>query len=527
MRLLFQGNSIDDFYRITMRLTKKLFFALLAAALLLSGCRFQESTSSPQSVASAQPDIDPKAYAATRGTKTVVLFRLPSIFSDGMILQRQQPIHIYGEARNGQPVTAALSTGDTMAAEAAGTAAPENGSFILSLPPMEAGTGYTLTVTCGDDARVFRDVSIGEVFLCGGQSNMQLTMDDTVWYGDYYTSRIPSYPDNPAIKQFLVELDGSDVPKFDCRSEGWTPAVSSNLPRFAPLAYFFAGQVQEALQVPVGLVMSSAGGSPIQTWYKKEDQLADTDTDGMFYAQRGHQYNAMIAPLMPYSFSAVLWYQGESNASYDDPVKYAAQQQELVASWRRELWDPTIPFYIAELAGWNDDRFALLRESQRIGAEAMENVHLISNSDLGDPVDIHPRTKDILARRFANAYLALEHDMSLPYLAPIPLDIAVEEEQVVITFANVYDGLKTTDGSEKVAAFQLAGADGRYYPADAVLAASDKVIVTCQEVPSPATVRFSFKGYCQNNLTNSAGIAPYPFRTDTVVLDCPGIVLNN
>jgi hypothetical protein len=459
------------------------------------------------------PVIDSEAYAASKAEGTVDMLELPSIFSDGMILQRNAPIHIYGRAINGNAVKATLS--GPGAEDAAGeiTASDTNGYFVITLPRREAGAGFTLTVESGEETLTCGDVSIGEVFLCSGQSNMYLPMGDRSYYKDYFIDRRPLYEANTSVKQFRMSVGESDEPLFSSLSEssGWRVASDNNFLKFSPLPYFFAIEVQKQLNVPVGIVISAANGAPIQAFITKEDQEVE-GVKSYYEDRKALYYNHMIAPLFPYSYSAVLWYQGESNAGASDG--YDILQQRLVDSWRRELYAPDLPFYIAELAGWGDDRYAEVRELQFSAAEKQDNVHVISNSDLGDKIDNHPRQKDELGRRFALAYLGISQSMDVPYKAPALKEFKAHGSKMTVVFDNVYGGLKTSDGEEEVKGFLLAGTDGIFYIANGRIISSDTVELTSPDVDSPVNVRFAYKGYMEINLLGGSGICPLQFRTD-------------
>lgn len=465
--------------------------------------------------------IDPIGYSKTKGEWDVTGLSLPSIFNDGMILQRDQAIHVYGESTNGTEVTVDFNS-HTYTAQAS----PVNGSFIVTIPPCPAGRGFTMTVSGDGTVITFTDILVGDVFLCGGQSNMQLTMDDAEWYGDFYTSRFAGFDDNPDIRQLLVEFGGSAEVQFDCSTIGWKAAAKETFKKFAPLAYLFADKLQNELDIPVGLVMCSAGGSAIQLWMPAGDQVYEGDSESIFYEQKALLYNSMLAPVLPYSYASVLWYQGEANASYDKTGTYEILLPKLIGSWRRELYDAAMPFYVMELAGYSDDRFALLREEQRNVCDAMDQVYLIPNFDLGSATDIHPKTKDVLADRIMRTYLATKLGHNTPYRAPVLAGTDFSSGAATLTFSNVYDGLKAD--SAEVTGFMLAGSDGVYHKAGAVITGKDKVKVTCSDVPLPVTVRYCFKGFTEDgNLYNSADIPPYPFRTDTFILQCSGTVLTN
>lgn len=433
---------------------------LTVVFLSLAGCNpvnSKESSLAGDPV-TEEPVTDPAVCTASKGVKTVPDIKLPSIFSTSMIFARNMPINVYGEAPNGTDVTVELSSNEGKPIVRKTTASAENGSFIVSFPATRAGTGYIMTVKNGEKTLTYTDVSVGEVFLCGGQSNMRLQMGDTTYYKQYYKDLFSTFTDTTDIRQFVVEVDNADEPKTDCSSVGWRPATSKYVERFSPLTYFFALRVHEELDVPVGIVQCAVNGSPIESWMPAEVQDSVTHSDST-----GVNYNAMVAPLMPYSYTAVLWYQGESNAT-SSAFRYGDQLCRLITHWRNDLYAPDIPFYVAELAGWRDDRYAAVREQQRAAADSMNKIYLIANTDLGDRVDNHPRTKEELARRFALAFFSTYHGIDTAYQAPTLKSARPENRKMIVTFDHVYHGLKTKDGGPDVNCFQLAGSDGIYYP---------------------------------------------------------------
>ncbi|MBQ8683589.1 MAG: hypothetical protein IJ518_03615 [Clostridia bacterium] len=450
-------------------------------------------------------EVSVEQFSKNRGEWDVDSILLSNIFTDGVVLQREQGIRVFGEAPNGQPVTVALGE-DTVTV----TADAENGGFIATLPPRKAATGLTLTVTSGEETVTVKDVCVGDVFLCGGQSNMQLTMDDTEWYGDFYLSQFKDYQDDPLLRQYLVEFGASTTPQLDSISVGWVEAKAETFKKFAPLAYLFACQLrQREGDIPVGLVMCSAGGSAIQLWMPEADQVSDGDSDSQFYSQRAQLYNNMVAPLMPYTVSAVLWYQGCANATYDKEGVYELLLERLISSWRRELYSDTVPFYVIELAGWNDRRFVTLRQNQRTVSDKLDNVFLIANYDLGHPSNIHPTTKDVLAVRLANAYRATRWYEACEWQAPRLDTVAVADGKATVTFTYVYDGLKE---EQALNGFAVCDENGAWYDAQATVSGKDTVTVWCDEVATPTGVKYAQLGYLADvNAYNSADLPVLPF----------------
>ena len=491
--------------------------ALAAASVLLltafAGCTGGKDTSGSGDISDTEErtdysnyvEVSVEQFSKNRGEWNVDSIMLSNLFTDGVVLQRRQGIRVFGEAPNGQPVTVKLGE-DTVTVNAD----EKNGGFIVTLPPREAATGLTLTVISGEETVTVQDVCVGDVFLCGGQSNMQLTMDDTEWYGDFYLSQFKDFQDDPLLRQYLVDFGASTTPQLDSLSLGWVEANANTFKKFAPLAYLFACQLrQREGNVPVGLVMCSAGGSAIQLWMPEADQVFDGDSDSQFYSQRAQLYNNMAAPLMPYTVSAVLWYQGCANATYDKEGTYAYLLEQLIKSWRRELCNETVPFYVIELAGWNDRRFATLRQDQRKVSDKLDNVFLIANYDLGHPSNIHPTTKDVLAVRLADAYRATRWYEDRAWQAPRLEKAEVSDGKVILTFAHVYDGLKA---EEALNGFAVCDAEGVWRDASAAVSGKNTVTVWCDAVSAPVGVKYAQLGYMADvNAYNSADLPILPF----------------
>lgn len=463
--------------------------------------------------------------------------RLPGIISDHMLLQRDAPVRIFGRADPGEAVTVAFR------GQTARTTADALGRWEAWLSPMKAGTAGDMTIS-GRNTITVADVLVGDVWVGSGQSNMQWA----VRQADNAEKEIAA-AQFPQIRLFYVPRKTSPVPVEDVDAK-WVVCSPQTVRDFSAVLYYFGRQMHQDLKVPMGLVHSSWGGTPIGSWISGrslaanarleplltawENTIAQYPTATTRYEQNlkkweaagskgprpqppagpGHQhepatlYNAMIAPLLKYTIKGALWYQGESEAARAHGHVYDEAMVTLVQEWRRAFGQGDFPFYWVQLANFGNapknGHWMRVQEAQ-VKATALRHTGVVVTTDIGNPTDIHPTNKQDVGRRLA---LLAQHKGA----SPLYRQHTREGSAIRIWFDHAGGSLKTR-GEGPVTGFQIAGADGKYVAADAKIDGVT-VVVSSTEVPNPQSVRYAWDYNPDANLVNALGLPASLFRTN-------------
>jgi sialate O-acetylesterase len=431
---------------------------------------------------------------------------MPAVFSDNMVLQQKSEIKLWGWAKPGEPIrlTAGWLNGNPE------TKADNQGTWSFLVPTPSAGGPFTIRIK-GYNELVFENVMIGEVWLCSGQSNMEWSAGAGIDNADNEIAKA-SFPD---IRFFSVNYSTAHHPQSHFTGN-WVACTPETMRDFSAIAYFFGKRLHEVLDVPIGLINSSWGGTPAEAWMPAEAFEKDASLQTAAARQKpipwgpvepSRIYNAMIAPLVPYQIAGVLWYQGEGNTV--NASDYKELLTALISGWR-DKWSSNFPFYFAQIAPYRyGDNFmgVEVRDEQRQALE-MENTGMIVLSDIGDTTDIHPRNKKDPALRFANMalnrhYKAIEVEDS----GPLFRSVTFKDGQAVVSF-NHAKGLYAK--GKKVTLFELAGSDGTFYPAAARIEGG-QVVVKSGKVKAPSQVRFAWRNTATPNLFNEANLPASSF----------------
>ncbi len=485
--------------------------------------------------------------------------RLPRVFSDHMVLQRERPVPVWGWAAPGEKVEVSLG------AHRASTAADAEGEWRVDLPALEAGGPHVLKVV-GSNTVTISDVLVGEVWLASGQSNMEMYVRDAQNAKQELANAV-----HPQLRFFTTPRTPAFTPQSDCGGE-WAVCSPQTAGEFSAAAYYFAREVQRREKVPVGILHSSWGGTRVQVWMDRETLAADPElrryVEELDETVREHTkrvlavapqvaawaaqaatakaagrpvpmppvvpddprvhygewpetptclYDSKIAPLVPYALRGALWYQGESNAW--EASRYTKLLTAMVQGWRREWGQGDFPFLIVQLAnfgaapgpaGPGASDWAELREAQAAMLR-VPNTGLAVAIDLGDAYDIHPKNKQEVGRRLALAAGHLVYGWKDEYSGPRYRSMEVEGSTIRVHFDHA-TGLHPA-GSDRLQGFAIAGADHRFLWAEAVID-GESVVVSNPEVPHPEAVRYAWGENPPNNLYNAAGLPAGPFRTD-------------
>lgn len=445
---------------------------------------------------------------------------LPAIFGDHMVLQRNAYIALWGRADPGEQIRFAAEWDEMNLS----LFADSRGRWRIEIPTPEAGGPYRIFIQ-GKNQIVLRDILIGEVWLASGQSNMEWPLSRSQ-YGPEVLEKV----DAPQIRVFQVEKDLASSPRFDCRGK-WQLASPASLNDFSAVSYHFAEALQTQLGVPIGIIHTSWGGTPAETWMSRE-QLEEIPEfkpnldrydeairnfrqnpkapNPTYYRNPTCVYNAMLAPLIPFEIRGVIWYQGESNRY--DPQLYQSLFPALIQNWRSD-WQRNLPFYFVQIAPYRYDQpmvGAGIREAQRITANTVSKTGMVVSLDVGDPEDIHPLDKRTIGQRLALQAMAKTYDQSVLADGPVLERIVPGTGYLDLYFAK--NGSALDLQSEE--GFVIAGADQKFYPAKVNQAGPYQLQLSSEQVANPVAVRYAFDNATEASLFNEMGLPATSFRTD-------------
>ncbi|MHB1558617.1 MAG: sialate O-acetylesterase [Isosphaeraceae bacterium] len=435
--------------------------------------------------------------------------RLAAPFGDHMVIQRDRSIRVWGEAAPGSEVEIRLGSRRVTV-----KAAPD-GRWSAELESLPAGGPFVLSAESGGSRAEVKDVLVGDVWLCSGQSNMQMTLKEC--------DGGPEPPDAAdsfaTLRLCSVGRRASATPQVagDIR---WRTAGRDSARDFSGVGFFFASQLLAdpvLRDIPIGIIDASFGGTMCEAWVPAEALTGfarDDLRNSMFGIAPSTLYNGMIAPLGKVPIKGVVWYQGEGNS--DRPALYPKLLAALFSSWRSRFDAPDLPFIVVQLPdfapGWGGISWAWMREAQAAAVRASKHASLAVGIDTCDGSDLHPRQKREIGRRVA--LLALHDVYGRPIVARGPefRQAKPEGDSLRVTFDTAGDGL-ISHGGGAIRGFAVSGADGRYRYADAAVD-GDAVVLRCKEIPAPRTVRYAWAGASGANLVNRSGLPAAPFRTD-------------
>jgi sialate O-acetylesterase len=317
----------------------------------------------------------------------------------------------------------------------------------------------------------------------------------------------------------------ADYPQDDVKAS-WEICDSTTLKRFSAVGYFFGKNLQKNLNVPIGLINSSWGGTPAEVWVPDElvngDEELDAAAKKLRYDRRwpilpGKAFNAMIAPLTPYQIAGSIWYQGESNANTNSTYEHL--MKVLIDSWRKE-WQKEFPFYLVQIAPYkygNHNIGALIQEAQTKLMSHPKTGTVIITDLVNDINNIHPTNKHDVGARLANWALAETYGRSgVSYKSPQFKSMEVVKDKAVLTFSDCPNGL--ISNSKSITGFYISGEKEQWFPADAKIE-GNKIIVSNKNVATPAQVRFGFGNTIIGNVFSKEGLPLTPFRTDSWAVD--------
>lgn len=431
------------------------------------------------------------ALSVFQSNLAVADVKLPAVLDSHMVLQREKPLPVWGWADAGEEVTVTLDE------QSAKTTADEKGSWRVTMAPIIAdGKTHTLTVQ-GKNTISLEDILIGDVWVGSGQSNMEWQLTNT-----HGAKEAIAAANHPNIRLLHVPKVQKPEPATDVEAR-WKVCTPETVPAFSAVLYYFGLKLSEEVDVPIGLINSSWGGSPIEPW---------TITDG----KSGGMYNGMIAPLQPFAIRGTIWYQGETNVLQKNGFAYYDKMKALISGWRN-VWGSDMAFYFVQIAPWSGryepGQLPALWEAQAASLK-ISGTGMAVITDLVDNIsDIHPQNKLDVGNRLALWSLAKSYGRSdIVYSGPLYRAMTTEGNRIRIDFAHASGGLKSRDG-KPLSEFQIAGSDGMFVSAVAEID-GNAVLVSSDQISNPKQVRFGWHKLANPNLVNSQGLPASPFQTD-------------
>ncbi len=448
---------------------------------------------------------------------------LPSIFSSHMVLQQKMPVKVWGWAEPGEKVTVTL--GDAKAEATGG--ADKKWKVEVACPAV--GGPYALTVE-GKNKIELTDILVGEVWVASGQSNMQWSIAQSL--NPEEEIKAANFPN---IRLFSVTRKVAATPQENCGVTPWAACTPETAKDFSAVAYFFGRKLHQDLNVPVGIINTSWGGTLCEAWTSKPTLESDPDFKAIL--DRGVEFkdgnpnqpavlfNQMINPLVPFSIRGAIWYQGESNVGRAE--QYVELFPAMIRDWRKHWGQGDFPFIFVQLAPYDYDRnnpkseLCELWESQVKTLKNVANTGMAVTTDIGDVKDIHPKNKQEVGRRLALWALAGTYGKKdVDCCGPFFNHVITEGNKIRVHFHGAEGGLQVKD-EKTLTLFQVAGADGMFVPAKAVID-GDTVVVEAAGVASPTMVRFAWDETSEPALLDASGLPASPFRSDDLPLVTAG-----
>ena len=442
--------------------------------------------------------------------------RLPNVINSNMVLQQQSPVKLWGWAGPNEKIYVTTSWNNKLDS----TVTTRDANWMLNVQTPTAGGPYTITLK-GENTIVLDNVLIGEVWVCSGQSNMEMNYG---WGLPDVKAELPICA-NKNIRFFYIPKATSKTAQDNCGGQ-WVTCDSNSLKSFSAVGYFFGKKLNTSLNVPVGLINSNWGGTPAETWTEADAVNNDPELKTAASKQQpydwwpytpGAAFNGMIAPISNYNIAGAIWYQGEGNTIAPDT--YSKLLTAMIGTWRK-AWNKELSFYYVQIAPYtygNKYISSIIRE-QQTKAMSLSNTGMVVVTDLVDNIkDIHPKDKHDVGYRLANWALAETYHKEVgAYKSPMYKSMEVQKDKAIITFNNAPNGLMAKD--KDITEVYIAGADKIFFAATAKIE-NNKLIVTSAEVANPVAVRFGFSNTAMPNLFSKEGLPVNPFRTDDWELD--------
>jgi sialate O-acetylesterase len=440
---------------------------------------------------------------------------LPRFFSNGMVLQQSTEVSVWGTDKPGTTVRIVASW-----SQAGQVKTDQSGRWKLKIVTPKAGGPYKLSVS-GSSTQNIDNIMIGEVWFCSGQSNMEMPLKGRVSQPVEGSNELILNSDNKNIRVFSIAKNSSKKP-LDNVEGSWISASPESAGNFSAVAYLYGKKLNQMLKVPIGLIVSSWGGSAIESWMDAQSLAAYPDMnnhksiDEKFPNRTANLlYNAMVNPVAGYGIKGMLWYQGENNVS--DGLSYKDYLSAMIRSWRT-VWNlGDFPFYFVQIAPFDYKTLesGYLRDAQLRVMKESPNTGMAVTLDLGTCKLIHPPKKKEVADRLAYWALAKTYGIrGLEYSGPVYTGItAIDSNKLTVKFDHADNGIYLSKSN--ISGFEVAGADKVFYPAKAVVKKGTQLVVWSDQVKSPVALRYGFSNCAEAILYNTAELPASTFRTDS------------
>ena len=439
---------------------------------------------------------------------------LPAIISSGMVLQQKSDVALWGKASVNTKITVLTSWNQ----KSCSVNTSKDGSWKVIVKTPVAGGPYQITFNDGNKL-ILENILIGEVWLCSGQSNMEMPVKGFGNQPVLNSNDLLMDAEEPGVRLFRVEKKLSKTPETVLNAK-WEASTALSVKEFSAVGYQFARMLQQKLKVPVGIIQSAYGGTDIEAWMNTQslagftDFKVPADTAKITKNDPGVLFNAMVNPIIGYGIKGVIWYQGENNRF--NPLTYDKKMAAMVKLWRDAWQFGEWPFYYVQIAPnvYKDsqEQIPFLLEAQTKAMGLIPNSGMAVSVDAGSMVTIHPPDKTIISKRLAYWALAKTYGKTgIAFMGPVYKSMKVADGKAVLSFDEIENGL--TSYNQPLISFEVAGADRVFHPAQAVIA-KKTIVVQSEEVKEPVAVRYAFKNAASGNLYNVEGLPAAPFRTD-------------
>jgi sialate O-acetylesterase len=484
------------------------------------------------------------------------LLRVNPIFMDHMVLQREVEVPIWGTGHDGERVTVRCQGKQV-------EATVQGGGWNVQLPPMEVGGPEEIIIEMNNEMIVLKDILIGDVWLAGGQSNMEFVLKDSTGAEQEIATA-----DLPSVRFYNVPKVAHDDGVKHVSS--WKICSPKTAGQLSAVAYYYAKQVNASQHIPIGIISCNWGGTSASCWMSEQvllddpelkiyideyrEQIKDFDWEAFEVADRAYNqqsieyhrrlakglqgeelgvhawpppfsprsflrpsglYETMLRKVAPYALKGALFYQGETDANR--PVLYERLLSKMIGNWRDDWNNPGLPFLFVQLPGYSNDGrpdgedWPLLRESQVIVSEQMPHTGIAVIIDCGEYDDIHPKDKKPVGERLALVGLDRVYGVDIESSGPIFEELSIEQGRAIISFSHVGEGLAARD--IELIGFEIGDEQGHYVTASAVIR-GNRVEVRSDRIAQPTAVRYGWANYTDANLINSYGLPASPFRSD-------------
>jgi sialate O-acetylesterase len=455
-------------------------------------------------------------FASKRSSADV---KISGIFSDHMVIQRDAKFPVWGTADAGEHVTVKAANRE------ASTTADASGKWRVELEPISSTDPIEVTISASNTLTI-KDVLVGEVWLCSGQSNMVFKLKSATG-----GSAAVAAAKRPTIRLFSMDRDMPDAPREFAKAR-WDVCSPQNVGDFSAVAYFFGLELQQKLDVPIGLIDSSWGGTRAEAWIPRftfdalklpyepawtQQWLSAKLKPGAKDERRKHTpavlYNGMIAPIAGFAMRGAVWYQGETNTAH--PKEYRQVLDSIVTSWREAWRQGDFPFLVVQLPNFESGNrdWVTMRAMQEKVTQDQPNAGIVVTIDVGTPKNIHPPDKLTVGKRLALLAEHLAYKLDVPYSGPTFKSMTVDGDKAVVAFDHT-DGGGLMAKNEELKGFELAGDDGKFIASKGTVE-GERVVLTADRVTSPKSVRYGWANNPECSLYNKAGLPAVPFDSST------------